>query len=241
MGSFLHRFLQLSLPPVTPPVAILLSTVCVLVDLWFVLYIAGGSFYFLHVNLEYMHIFKTAIDKLMISKDRLEAQLRIYTKLRVITTIFNSVFGKVYIPLMKTLLGTMIVQSAFITVRLADRTGWFVTVFGVSVAFIVIISLSLFITFTALVHAYSSKFHDYLKRKSAWGSMLRSRSRSNMRTGTEKKSLVLERQWNKVLMNGFRVEAVKSGSFYQIQRETCLTVLGLLGNICGSALISVKL
>lgn len=43
------------------------------------------------------------------------------------------------------------------------------------------------------------------------------------------------------LLRAFKVEAVKSGGFYELTKLTCLTVLGLISNMTGSVLMSIKI
>lgn len=229
LGSMAYRLLLYLSDPTSPQLEQVFSIACIILDVWYFFYVCGSNYIALHINLEYMHTFKTAVLLVMGGQMKvkchnhisgrfnlLQSQLRIYTKLRLITTVYNGVYGKYFVPTTKTFCGLIVVQSVFISVRLAGKSGLIVTLFGLSCSLIGITCLALFITFMAMVHDHSMKLKDYLRKKQFIGG--------------------LERR----LVKGFRVEAVKSGGMYPIERETCLTVLGLISNMCGSALLSFK-
>lgn len=176
-----------------------------------------------------MHTFKTAISKIMHSGTRrsfnfgslkrLQEQFLIYSKLRLVSNAYNNVFGLLYVPSIKTVFGLMLVQAVFITIRLGKRGGFLVAFFGGSCSILGFFVIVIFIEFTAMVDKSSVQFHNWLK------------------TGNMNCSGPYARR----LIKSYKLEAVKSGNFYKIQKITCLTVLGFLGNACGSALISVKI
>lgn len=208
------------------------------VDLWHILLMWGSYLINLHVNLAFMHTFKTTIEGMLsrsfrrsskrvnesnfsalglYSKlDRLQDQMLIYSKLRILTAIYNNVYGALYVPSVKSCCAMIIVMSVFISIRLAPVSSPLVGIFGALCTFMCAFGMTIFIMFMAMVNEFSVKFGKYLKRVPKNGAFARR------------------------LVRSFREEAVKSGQFYNIQRITCLTVLGLTSNMCGSALISFK-
>lgn len=204
----------------------LASVIGVGVDMWEMFHAWGGFLFSFHLNLAFMHTFKSAIQLILDNRlqqketsrsSRLTEKVFIYRKLRILTTVFNNVFGMTYIPASKTMMGLMISGSVVVSVRLAPRSHMLVGLFGVSMGLIGIACMSMFIIFTAMVNEYSLKFKNHLNCGEFYGNQARR------------------------VLRAFRVEAVKSGGFYAIQRNTCLTVLGLIANMCGSILISVKI
>ncbi len=87
-------------------------------DNWFIFYIWGTMFIILHTNLAYMFTFKTAVLKIIensrFRKPGIQEKLLIYAKLRVLTNIYNNVFGVMLIPALKSTFSIMIILSAFI-------------------------------------------------------------------------------------------------------------------------------
>lgn len=148
----------------------------------------------------------------------LEEQLSIYSQLRILTNLYNNVFGRIFIPGLKLTLGVMLVQSVFITVRLAPQGGFIVLAFGFLGGLAIGFILLMFIGFTALVNEYSKRFSKYIKRKE--GSYTK---------------------YGRSLIKAYKIVAVSSGSMYNIEQITCLTVLGIISNVTGSVLISVKI
>lgn len=174
-----------------------------------------------------MHTFKSAIEQMLLSRQRvwktyfknLEEEMLIYSKLRILTTSYNEVFHQLYVPQIKSIFGMLIVQSMLGFVRLSGRGESFVSFFCFSCLCVGLVCLSMFISFTAMVHESSSKFQKHLKNNG-------------------------ERYQGKLgrrLVRSYKVEAVKSGDFYKVYKITCLTVLGFLANACGSALLSIKM
>ncbi len=218
---------------------ILATIIGLVVDVWHLLLMWGSYLINFHVNMAFMHTFKTAIEVMLSSSfrksskivvgnhlsalglysksGRLQDQMLIYSKLRILTTMYNNVFGALYVPSVKSCCAMVIVMSVFISIRLAPVSSPLVGIFGVLCTFLCTSGVTMFIMFMAMVNEYSVKFGKYLKRTPKNGSF--------------------ERR----LVRSFREEAVNSGQFYQIKRVTCLTVLGLISNMCGSALISFKI
>lgn len=204
----------------------LASVLALCVDMWTLAHAWGAYLLSFNLNLWFMHTFKTTIKLMMITESKFgrnigsekvfQEKLLIYSKLRILTTVFNDVYGMTFIPMTKTIMGILLAGSIFITVRLAPRSGLLIGMFGGCCAVVCVVIQTMFIIFTAMVNEYSVKFRLY--------------ARSNGFSG----------KWAKRALKAYKVEAVKSGEFYNIQRITCLTVMGMISNLCGSILISVK-
>ncbi len=222
-GSYLYHIVIWATEN-TDDMDLLASILSLSFDTLFILQAWGGYLFSLHLNLTFMHTFKTTISTILttsfnrnVSKLKvLQGHMFIYSKLRILTSIFNNVFGMRYIPSMKTFCGLMISGAVFISVRLAPKSNFLVGIFGVTMAVLGIICLVMFILFTAMVNEYSVRFGEYLKKGAFQGKLGRR------------------------IVRSFREEAVRSGEYYKIKRITCITVLGMISNMCGSMLISVK-
>lgn len=215
-------------------VALLLG---VIIDLWQLGGCWAAGLMMFQLNLVFMHTFKTSVRLIMENKlkrrwsmistaevpgsksillSRLREDMLIYSKLRVLTTAYNDIWGMVYVGQFKSLLAACIVEFTFIAVRLPHDP--LILLVGISTAGICVAVLAVLITFFAMVNEYSLKLkEDLLSRK--LGKIKEARR----------------------IINAFRVEAVKCGNFYIIKRMTCLTVLALISNLTGSVLISFKM
>ncbi len=194
-------------------------------DIWFILYITAAIFLMLQVNLSFMFTVKTTIVKIMAlglkkntPQKRLEEQFVIYSQLRILKNLYNNVFGKIFIPGLKLTLGIMVVQSVFVTVRLASKEGLVVLALGILGGIVQSVVLLMFIGFTALVNDYSKQLLMYIRRNEG-----------------------LYTKYGRLLMKSYKIIAVTSGGMYNIEQVTCLTVLGIISNVCGSVLISIKI
>lgn len=228
LGSLVYRLLLLS------GAGELLATMFgLLLDLWHLFNIWGSYLISLHINLGFMHTFKTTVDLLLSSSgklrgthvqpgnfskmDHLRESMLVYAKLRILVTAYNNVYGALYVPMIKTCCSMIIVLCVFISVRLAPMSSALVGIFGVSCTFMCAFCLGVFIMFITMVSECSIKFGNYLRNQKVQG------------------PLAIR------LVRSYKEEAVKSGEFYKIQKMTCLTVLALLSNFCGSVLISFKI
>lgn len=221
-----------------PSRTVLAVTLGVMVDTWHLAGMQGSLALALYINMSFLFTFKTTVDhilsrkrkpvdkKKLVNKRRSRRlrefleDLQIYSKLRILTTMYNKSFGTLYIPPVKTMLGMIIVQSVFITIRLTgkakDMNGTLI-LFGFGSTCVLIGTGILFMltTFTAMVHTYSTKLWRNLKGR-----------------------VTARRKYTGRLLASFKVEAVKSWNFYEIRKVTCLTVLEILMNVTTSALLS---
>lgn len=224
MGSYFYRIVLLLTQGSIKDTSndLIPSLIALLVDMWVLFYAWGSWMISMHLNLCFMHTFKTTLAHMMRmtiqpSTGSLLEQMFIYSKLRILTTVFNQVYGKLYIPFIKSFMGMMISAGVLISVRLAPKSDPLVGIFGFTIVTSCTIVMALFISFTAMPNEYSEKFYRYLKKRKFHGAVGRR------------------------LVRAYKVEAVLSGDFYKITRMTCITVLGLLSNLCGSMLISIKI
>lgn len=211
-------------------------------DILYVLQMWGGLLFALHINFLFMHTFKTAVQKIIsqrqvlkkkrkqfgISTDnifylidntrRLRSDLLVYSKLRILATVYNSTFGRLYVPNILNSFAFFFIQGIFMAVRLSKEDA-FILLFGVSLSIGCGGTLTLLTTFMAMVHDNSLKIRRDL------------RGRRGALRGEEGRRLV----------RSFKVEAVHNASFNDIKRVSCLTMLGLVANISASLLISIQI
>ncbi len=156
LGSYFYR-LTLMATSSGEKDELLASILGVSLDVWTCHYIWGTYLLSLHINLGFMHTFKTTIQLLMDNSFRPKEQIRIYSKLRILTTVFNNAYGMFYIPSLKNIFGVLVSAAVFILVRLAPKSDVQVAIFGGLCASSGIILLTMFILFTAMITASSSE------------------------------------------------------------------------------------
>lgn len=216
------------------------------VDILVMVVMCGTGYFSIHVNMLFMQTFKTGVEcilrsrrvtkirqkfldgqqsglriskgKLDISTTALRRDLLNYSKLRLLTTLYNATYGRTYIPMLLTLLATMIIFGVFLTIRLS-RGDPIILMLGLTLWIMCSGIMIMLTSFMAMVDQYSVKMKRDVK------------GRRGTLQGKEARQLV----------KATRVEAVQSGSFFPIRRYTCLTMLGLLANVTGSLLISVQI
>lgn len=192
-----------------------------IIDIHWILLMWGGSIFAIHINLLFMHTFKYSVQNIFriwptkgMSHFFLRKTFIIYNSLRMTCLLFNQVFGKLFAAPFKTIAGLCMIIAVMITVRLSENL--LVFAFG---AFLLVVTFSVTVIYTqfmAMVNDFSVKLGKRLRRE---------------------KTLSPE---GRRLVRSFKVEAVKSGSFYDVRRVTCLNFLGMIGNMTGSALIYTK-
>lgn len=196
-------------------------TIKICVELWFGFVLWGTYITMLQVNLSYILIFKTATMQLIDKNFDIRKCTKIYSKLRILSTLYNNSYGMYYVPLLKANISMLMVLGALLSIRLADKQkddkfafilcGAFF--FGFTGAIIIA-----FISFAAMVHQSSVKLKIFLQRQNKGLGKL-----------------------NRCLMKNFKIEAVSSGGMYDIEKFTCVTVLGFLSNLIASALMSFNI
>lgn len=243
MGTYVSRFLLFAFPQwKATSFGIGLVT-----DILAMLTITGVMFLCFHINLLYMQTFKTGIELILrrrqVSKARqkllnngkvemhlsfqgkeqlgtrnLRQDLQTYSNLRILSTLYSETFGNTFVPTLFSMLATMVILGMLLGIRLSHNDPVIITL-GLSLWICGSAVLILFSTFTSMVHEYSKKLEKNLKQR-----------RCTLRSKEARR-----------LVKAFKVEVVRSGCFYPIRRNTCLTMLGLLANVAGSMLISFKL
>lgn len=117
----------------------------VLVDLWNVLGMEGAPTLVIYINMTFLHTFKATIHQILVRQvsrsggerqmGNLQEDLLIYSKLRILTSMYNNVFGQMYISPMTTALSITTVEAVIIAVRLTNGgENLFLVAFGGAVA-----------------------------------------------------------------------------------------------------------
>lgn len=147
----------------------------------------------------------------------LQQKLMSYQKFRVLVTVYNNSLGSYYVPPLTTLAGILSISGLFMAIKLAHLKNFIVTVCGILTFVSCGSILAIITTLCGCVHSNCQKLVIHVNNFGYKGS--------------------LERR----VLRSFKVEAVKSGNFYEIRKVTSLTVLGMVSNVAGSALLSVSL
>lgn len=190
----------------------------IFVELWFGFVIWGAYILLLQVNLSYMLLFKTTTIKLAENNFDLRNCTNVYSKLRILNTLYNNSYGEYYVPLVKAISSMLMVLGALLSIRFADVEKDNKMAFTLCGAFFfgcVAVLLIAFISFAATINHYSLRLKIFLQRETkALGKL------------------------NRRLLRMYKEEAVSSGGMYDIRKFTCVTVLGFLSNLIASALMS---
>lgn len=239
LGSYIYRLILWCIPPesvwYSEYVAMALG---VQVDVWHCFTALSAATLNIYASLTFMHTFKITIQQILLRRQKrlpshqtgkeggylklLQEDILIYSKLRILTTMFNAVYGAFYISPITGALICIGVEGVFIAVRLSDGGhNLFMVLFGFACGLAGVAILILFTVFMAMVNDFSVKF----KRAITKGKVVQRRQ-----------SYKTERRYGRAV----RVEAVTSGSFFQVKKVTCLTVLGMMANVTGSVLLSFK-
>lgn len=160
--------------------------------------------------------FRSCLFREFSSVKLLERKAQAYNQLRILTTIYNNSYGVSYIPYITSLCGMVFVQGVIILIKLAYLNNFLITSCGVLCMMCCGMVLLIVTTLTSGVHKNSLQFVHHICCNSA--------------RGTNERCLI----------NSLKVVSVKSGNFYEIHRNTCLTALGMLANISGSMLLSIQ-
>lgn len=226
LGSHFSRFILW----IAPNQKLIAATVGVLVDQWHLTVIQGPNLLVVHISTSFMHTFKTSVEKILqrqlkststgVSKSLqcLQEDMQIYSKLRILTTLYNGIFGAIYVFPFKVMMAFFLVLIATITATVAGQGGHlFILFFGAVCTTVGTIFLVIFTAFMAMVNEYSAKLLKNLKMR------------------RECQATPVGRR----LIQSFKVEAVRSSSFYAIRRISCLTLLAFIANLTGSVLITL--
>lgn len=222
VGSHFYKLLIFILSPAWNLVALTLALV---VDMWWFFIMWGSGIMVIHVNFLVLHTFSHALANILQGQleknikakgDRIREILLVYRMLRLICGLYNVIFGEIYVCPFKTLIGACIVVYVVVCLRLAN-TNIIILGFGVSMLIVCGILLIVILDFMAMVNSYSLKLKSNLKMRFTLSPEARRMVRS------------------------FKVEGVKSGDFYVIKKITCLSFLGMVGNLTGSVLISFQM
>lgn len=232
LGSQVYRILLSFNPTISIPKSTIV-VIGVIVDFWHIAGTSGPMLLNLLINLLFMHLFKSVMHQILTRqkvsrKDwrkrghelmELKEDLQIYARLRIITTLYNNVFGKGYVSPIKTVMVMCTVMGSVVAVSLhGDEENLLVFLLSLSSGICCGGVLIAFVVFMASIHDYSVKLRDNVRGR----------------------TVVLQDKLGKRLVKAFKTEAVKSGIFYAVQKMSCLTLVSFLSNVTGSALISLK-
>lgn len=192
----------------------------------FVLYCAGIWFGFIIweafmlmmlVSVLHMLIFQATVHYLSLMADDLLKCIKIYSTLRIMQKLYNNSYGAQYVPLVKIIFSLLAILGAVLSIRLADGR---VALVLCGATFLVFMGCALivFVSFSAIINQHSLK----LKRTLT----------------SQHKGL---RKYSRCLLRAYKVVAVSSGGMYDIQKLTCVTVLGFLSNSTATALMSIRI
>lgn len=225
MGSYVYKLVvsMTGQHPVSRTFAIGFG---VLIDFWHMNGIQAVTMFNLLVNLIYMNMFQSTVQHISKKRQQLgltlknmEDDLNIYASLRILTRMFNSTFGRSYISPIQTLMSICVVIGAVVVMSLhGDKENILVLILGLTCALCSLVVLICFVIFMAKVNHYSEL----------------------LRMSITARDTKLRNKIAKRMLKAYKVEAIVSGGFFEIKNITCLTLLGFLSNVTGSALISLK-
>ncbi len=130
--------------------------------------------------------------------------------------LFNSIYSSAYYPMMNTVMGSLTVLGIFMALKLYGNL--FIAGFGLASILCCGVTLVVITTFTATVNDSSLRFEQYLRKQV----MLKQGKVENR------------------LLRAYKVESIMCGRYYSVRKITSLTLLGMILNVSGSLLISIK-
>lgn len=203
---------------------ILISVIAIFIDGWSRVFVYGTFLLSLHINLATLDTFRTAV-KLIVCRTNstnfrckqmeLKEFRQIYHQLSILIIIYNNVFGKEHVPVVKTALGAIAVVCVFMSVRLSSLS--FAGIFGLAMVPVSIASLAIFTLFNSMVYESSNAFRMFLRAKE------------------------YKTKQAQTMVSSMKLVAVRSGNFYEIRRESCLVTLDIVANICATVLIAFSM
>lgn len=132
--------------------------------------------------------------------------------------IFNNIYSCAYYPMINTVMGALTILGIFMALKLVYLKSLLITGFGLVAIICCGVSLVVITTFTATVNEGSVRFQQYLRKQVMF-----------------KREKVEQR-----LLRAYKVESIKCGDYYSIRKITSLALLGMILNVSGSLLISIK-
>ncbi len=118
---------------------------------------------------------------------------------------------------MTSICGVLFVQSVIVLIKLAYLQNYLITSCGLLGMICFGMVLLVVITLNSSVHENSSDFFTHIHSTSVGGKLGRR------------------------LIHALKVVSVKSGNFYEIRRNTCLTALGIMTNTSASMLLYINI
>ncbi len=90
--------------------------------------------------------------------------IHIYSTFRIINTLYNRVYGTVYLPPAQALFSVNAVVSAVLCIRFSSKNDIPFIICGGSFLIFLVFGLMLLLPFTAMVNQYSIKLEKYVKK-----------------------------------------------------------------------------
>lgn len=150
-------------------------------------------------------------------KDILDIFLK-YNQLRIMITMFNNAYSSAYYPMVNTVLGTLTILGVFMALKLLYLKSVLITGFGIMTIFCCGILLVVITSLTATVNENSTQYRQFLI-----------------------KDKVYSQQFARKHLKAYKLMSIRCGEYYDIRKITSLTLLGMVINIAGSLLISIKI
>lgn len=145
------------------------------------------------------------------------SMLKAYSKLRLLSTMYNEILGQTFLSRFKYASGMCCVSMSFVFVKMVSSGDFFVIGLSGGSMITIVTIFFLMAQYCSKVHADSCELRKYLMSQKLPG------------------KLALGKE-----MRSYKVIGVKIGSFYVIRRGTPLTLLAMVSNTTMSLLMSIN-
>lgn len=168
-----------------------------------------------------------------------QVKLQSYTELRILSSTYNSSYGKYYIAPITIFQQLLTMLGIFVTIKfLKHLESHLIVIVGVITTLTTGSIMFLIVQFTGNVHEDSVLFYSALKKKFLpWNFTGKERLESYDLQSRQQ----FKRKFLTKLLNSYKTDAVKYGMFYDIKRVTSLETLSGLADMTMSALLSVNI
>ncbi|CAL8110239.1 unnamed protein product [Orchesella dallaii] len=139
----------------------------------------------------------------------------IYSEMRLLTSLYNTIFRKIFYPTFTLTCGASVVGCIFVLVKTHKTVNIGVLGFTFCCGVALLGALYLVTLFTSFISSNSSELKTAIL------------------------STVRRKKERKIMMH-YREYGVEVGNFYIVQRITPLTLIGILANIMATMLLSVN-
>ncbi len=142
-----------------------------------------------------------------------------YNQLRIMITMFNNAYSSAYYPMVNTVFGTLTILGIFMAFKLLYLESVLVTGFGIVSLFCCGVLLIVITALTATVNESSTQLRCLLVRQDK----------------------IFQQKVGQKLLKAYKLTSIRCGKYYEIRKITSLTLLGMVINMAGSLLISIKI